>query len=181
MGTKNNPGEFDCYAKALPDEPLFVLLGRDPNAPKYIQDWARDRELDIVRGLRPETDRTMVVEARQCAMDMFAWRAKNEGVWRRPQTIQPSATDMLIAADAIIAEMHVDTTMLTPMERIMLRQLRHTRQILANVLVQRADFNSAIQDSTSTAEKLCEEINAMFEALADWTYKNITHKSVAVA
>ena len=26
MGTKNNPGKFDCYANAKPDEPLFVLL-----------------------------------------------------------------------------------------------------------------------------------------------------------
>lgn len=29
MGTKNNPGEFDCYANAAPDEPMFILLGRD--------------------------------------------------------------------------------------------------------------------------------------------------------
>ncbi|HAW11807.1 MAG TPA: aspartate decarboxylase, partial [Chloroflexi bacterium] len=30
MGTKNNPGKFDCYDDAHPDEPMFVLLGRDP-------------------------------------------------------------------------------------------------------------------------------------------------------
>jgi hypothetical protein len=30
MGTKSNPGPFDCYAKAEPDEPMFVLLARDP-------------------------------------------------------------------------------------------------------------------------------------------------------
>lgn len=29
MGTKNQPGSFDCYANAKGDEPLFVLLGRD--------------------------------------------------------------------------------------------------------------------------------------------------------
>lgn len=29
MGTKNNPGAFDCYANAEPDEPMFVLLARD--------------------------------------------------------------------------------------------------------------------------------------------------------
>ena len=28
MGTKNNPGRFDCYGNAEPDEPIFVLLGR---------------------------------------------------------------------------------------------------------------------------------------------------------
>lgn len=44
MGTKNNPGAFDCYAAALPDEPLFVLLGRDPLAPALVELWATTRE-----------------------------------------------------------------------------------------------------------------------------------------
>lgn len=30
MGTKSNPTQFDCYANALPDEPMFILLARDP-------------------------------------------------------------------------------------------------------------------------------------------------------
>ena len=25
MGTKNEPGEFDCYAAAEPDEPMFII------------------------------------------------------------------------------------------------------------------------------------------------------------
>jgi hypothetical protein len=29
VGTKNTPGPFDCYASAHPDEPMFVLLGRE--------------------------------------------------------------------------------------------------------------------------------------------------------
>lgn len=29
MGSKTNPGQFDCYANALPDEPMF----RGPPAP----------------------------------------------------------------------------------------------------------------------------------------------------
>lgn len=37
MGTKNRPGTFDCYAAAGPDEPLFVLLGRDPVAPLLVR------------------------------------------------------------------------------------------------------------------------------------------------
>lgn len=44
MGTKNNPGAFDCYAAAQPDEPLFVLLGRDPLAPALVELWATTRE-----------------------------------------------------------------------------------------------------------------------------------------
>lgn len=45
MGTKNNPGKFDCYDKAHDDEPIFVLLGRDPNAPLLIDMWAELYEL----------------------------------------------------------------------------------------------------------------------------------------
>jgi hypothetical protein len=40
MGTKRNPGQYDCYAKAEPDEPMFVLLARDPTAPQLVRDWA---------------------------------------------------------------------------------------------------------------------------------------------
>jgi hypothetical protein len=40
MGTKNNPGEFDCYSKALPDEPMFVLLARDPRSVQLVRMWA---------------------------------------------------------------------------------------------------------------------------------------------
>lgn len=27
MGSKNNPGKYDCYEAADPDEPMFILLG----------------------------------------------------------------------------------------------------------------------------------------------------------
>jgi hypothetical protein len=43
MGTKNNPGDFDCYANAEPDEPMFVLLGRDPTAAALVRLWAATR------------------------------------------------------------------------------------------------------------------------------------------
>lgn len=39
MGTKENPGNFDCYHEAAPNEPLFVLLGRDPVAPLLVAMW----------------------------------------------------------------------------------------------------------------------------------------------
>jgi len=82
MGSKNNPGKFDCYDKALPDEPMFVLLARDPTAPDRVEFWAKERETAIDVGKRPETDRAMVEEARQCAADMRAWRKDNLGRWR---------------------------------------------------------------------------------------------------
>jgi hypothetical protein len=43
MGTKNNPGKFDCYANAAPDEPMFILLGRDPAASLLVKLWVEMR------------------------------------------------------------------------------------------------------------------------------------------
>lgn len=84
MGTKENPGEFDCYANALSDEPMFILLGRDPSAPDLVNEWADTREDEIRDGKRPQTDRPMVEEARQCATNMRRWRGRNNGAWRKP-------------------------------------------------------------------------------------------------
>lgn len=66
MGTKNNLGSFDCYANAHPDEPMFVLLGRDKNAPSLVDLWANQRELD-------GEDPIKVAEARDCADVMRRW------------------------------------------------------------------------------------------------------------
>ena len=85
MGTKNNPGAIDCYGNALDDEPMFILLGRDPNAPKLVAAWADARELAIHQGLRPQSDMSMVLEAHQCAANMREWRSKNDGKWRIKQ------------------------------------------------------------------------------------------------
>lgn len=43
MGTKNNPGKYDCYVKAEPDEPLFTVLGRDPLGADFVALWAAMR------------------------------------------------------------------------------------------------------------------------------------------
>ena len=83
MGTKNNPAPFDCYANALPDEPMFILLARDPQAPGLLETWAVDRAAQIKAGLRPASDMAMVEEARQCAETMRRWREENDGAWRR--------------------------------------------------------------------------------------------------
>lgn len=70
MGTKSNPGNFDCYASAEPDEPMFILLARDPSAYILVHEWADRREWAIDRGEKPEEDRAMVSEARECAIAM---------------------------------------------------------------------------------------------------------------
>lgn len=66
MGTKNNPGQFDCYANAEPDEPIFVLLARDKHAPALVWLWAVLRQLD-------GEDEAKVKEAHQCVVNMIEW------------------------------------------------------------------------------------------------------------
>jgi hypothetical protein len=69
MGSKNNPGDFDCYANAEPDEPMFVLLGRDKHAPELVEAWAEMR-------LRDGENQMKVAEALRCAHDMRRYREK---------------------------------------------------------------------------------------------------------
>lgn len=64
MGTKNNPGKFDCYAHAEPDEPMFVLLGRDPVASMVVGLWI------MLRAHLGETSPEKLEEARVCGIAM---------------------------------------------------------------------------------------------------------------
>lgn len=82
MGTKNNPGQFDCYAKLEPDEPHFVLRGRDPLAGTLVRAWADGAEQRlnaVIAGSwitrRPEIERQQakIAEARRCANEMDAY------------------------------------------------------------------------------------------------------------
>jgi hypothetical protein len=63
MGTKNNPGNYDCYASADPDEPMFVLLARDKHAPSLVKLWAIMRQAD-------GEDVAKIAEAMSCAANM---------------------------------------------------------------------------------------------------------------
>jgi hypothetical protein len=83
MGTKNNPGKFDCYEAALPDEPMFMLLARDPQFYQRVMDWANQRDNDVRCGERPPEDMSLVREARTCAFDGQQWRRENNGIWRK--------------------------------------------------------------------------------------------------
>ena len=66
MGTKNDPGNYDCYDNADPDEPMFILLARDPLAPILVDMWASLRE-------HYAGNPSKVAEARQCAEQMRIW------------------------------------------------------------------------------------------------------------
>jgi len=71
MGTKNNPGKFDCYQNAEPDEPMFVLLGRDPSAAQLVRMWAYVRQ-----AAENEEDLNKIKEALECADAMELWAQK---------------------------------------------------------------------------------------------------------
>lgn len=69
MGTKKDPGPFNCYANAEDDEPIFVLLGRDKVAPYIVRHWVR-RRLD--EGLNQPEDKQIRL-ANSCASEMFEY------------------------------------------------------------------------------------------------------------
>lgn len=72
MGSKNKPGKFDCLAAAEPDEPMFVLLGRDKHAPQLVEMWAGQRASE-------GEDPAKVEEALRCAKAMRKWRYERRG------------------------------------------------------------------------------------------------------
>lgn len=103
MGTKNNPGSFDCYANAEPDEPMFTLLARDPLAPGLVRIWAALRSRHPATAMAfltdlVETARTLPVErphksyeALTCSDDMVTWRSSRFAPLAAPGSSVPSA------------------------------------------------------------------------------------------
>lgn len=73
MGTKNNPGQYDCYAAAQDDEPFFLLLARDPLAPLLVRLWADIRQQNAGPGEVNDDQLNKLQEARMCAVEMTAW------------------------------------------------------------------------------------------------------------
>lgn len=69
MGTKENPGVFDCHGKAAPDEPTFTLLARDPAASVLVGLWVVAR---VGIGKNDEDD-AQVQEANECSHRMAEW------------------------------------------------------------------------------------------------------------
>jgi hypothetical protein len=103
MGTKLNPGAYDCHARALPDEPTFTLLARDPVAPDLVREWAELRHDEIGYGERPDTDIVAVQEAHVCARDMEVWRKANDGRWRTEKAPPEVNEELLTVPDLLAA------------------------------------------------------------------------------
>lgn len=79
MGTKLNPGKFDCYDAALPDEPMFVLLARDEDAAALVEEWCNRKMRRITLGGTKDTPRrrAKIDEAWTCAREMRLWKREN--------------------------------------------------------------------------------------------------------
>lgn len=73
MATKNKPGDYDCYAKADPDEPIFVLLGRDVTASFVVRHWIRVRKALRLGG---DKEQEQLSDAKQCSYDMRGWASR---------------------------------------------------------------------------------------------------------
>lgn len=81
MGTKTEPGEHDCYGEALPDEPMFVLLARDPDFKDVVEYWAWKRLHRYVHSNMESGDEAQIEEAMKCAAAGDRWRKDNLGKW----------------------------------------------------------------------------------------------------
>lgn len=68
----------DCIAKALPGEPMFVILGRDPDGATMVRLWAQRRK---DAGDAAHADPVFAI-----ADDMDAWRAAGH----RPESAPPA-------------------------------------------------------------------------------------------
>lgn len=75
MSTKNNPGAFRCYEAALPDEPFFTILARDPAGPATLRFWA-DARKQLGKVDSPD-DLDRIADARRDAGEMERWRTAN--------------------------------------------------------------------------------------------------------
>lgn len=86
MGTKKDPGRHDCYDRAYPDEPLFVLRAKDYSAPDLVRHWAHirmEKAADIVNESERSHEVDKIVEALRCARQMERWRREYDSAMTR--------------------------------------------------------------------------------------------------
>ncbi len=69
MGTKQEPGRYDCLEKLYEDEPFFVLRAQDVLADDLVIFWA---DMAEAQGCNPKK----VQEARDIAIAMKQWNPR---------------------------------------------------------------------------------------------------------
>lgn len=84
MGTKLEPGKYDCHKNAADDEPIFTLRAKDPLAAEVVRIWAalRQGQVHVAKNLCDtvgmfhsprEVNADKIGEALKCADDMTTW------------------------------------------------------------------------------------------------------------
>lgn len=114
MGTKQNPGQFDCYNAAEPDEPMFVLLARDETAGALVTLWAALRIGDsatadecmrtlkhIAAPYAAQPDLAKAMEASECAAAMTEWISEHRPGKLTPATRPPRVRTGDVLHDAL--------------------------------------------------------------------------------
>ena len=84
MGTKTDPGDYDCYAKAAEDEPIFVLRASDPLSPKLVRKWV---SMSIETTKHNDKFIKKWMEAMNVATEMEFWKHNEKS---RVQAAKPS-------------------------------------------------------------------------------------------
>ena len=96
MSTKANPGKYDCYAAADDNEPMFILLARDPTAPYLVELWRQMRAgvsasmmeetlYDAIKALAESNKKQLSLnsnkslEAIRCSNAMVDWWNQHRG------------------------------------------------------------------------------------------------------
>ena len=74
MGTKNNPGTFDCHGHAGADEPIFTIRAKDPVGAAAVRAWIKLRE---AAKLDKPQEAARLMEAEMVATAMEEWRTVN--------------------------------------------------------------------------------------------------------
>lgn len=91
MGTKTKPGKFDCYAQARVDEPMFVLLGRDPTAGLLVKLWTE---------IRAEMGRTEDAQIDEARLASFSLDAYASGLGKSPSEARAAFARVLKRLEA---------------------------------------------------------------------------------
>jgi hypothetical protein len=87
MEIKDNLRPDGCFARALPNEPMSILLARDEHAPDTLRKWADLRARRWIETQDPE-DEASAAQAIMDADEFERWRSDHDGEWRgKPPTL----------------------------------------------------------------------------------------------
>jgi len=110
MPSKTHPMTAAVIEKAEPDEPMFVLLGRDRVAAKLVKDWAdfRFRRLPNF-GMDDPEEMAQIADALACAKEMEAYADRRQQVANYERIAAEKAAVLEAALAAALAEEVAET------------------------------------------------------------------------